>query len=133
MSNVGDCVNCSVPGAKGSCLEAAVIDKCPMGFPRSRRVRSGLARARSLLFSQLRRIICVFDSRQLTEKMLVRATGSGQLSFSPHFSLPVMYSSCGALGAYSLLAATGTLRFCHDAKRAPARPSTEAASAASSN
>jgi hypothetical protein len=28
--------------------------------------------------------------------------------------VPVMYSSCGALGAYSLLAATGTLRFCHD-------------------
>jgi hypothetical protein len=34
--------------------------------------------------------------------------------FSPHLSVPVMYSSCGALGAYSLLAATGTLRFCHD-------------------
>jgi hypothetical protein len=65
--------------------------------------------------------------------MLVRATSSGQFSFSPHLSLPVMYSSCGALGAYSLLAATGTLRFCHDGEASTRQAIHEAASAASSN
>jgi hypothetical protein len=36
-----------------------------------------------LLKMQVNRIICVFDSRQLHTKMLVRAASSGQFSFSP--------------------------------------------------
>jgi hypothetical protein len=74
-----------------------------------------------------------FDSRQLHQGKLVKAKSLGQLSFSLHLSLPVMYSSCGALGAYSLLAATGTLRFCHDGEASTGPAIHEAASAASSN